>query len=114
MDPRNSRLVRIDDLNGTNWISYGAAGSGVGQFAGFTSVAIDNSGRIYVADTGNKRVMRFDDMFGTNWTMLTQSQPFKGVSYSFQSPVAVALDPPARSMSPTTSILPGRWLELMI
>lgn len=92
MDTGNSRLVRIDDMNGNNWISYGTAGSDVDQFASFTSVAIDASGRIYVADTGNLRIVRFDDMSGTNWTVLTQSPPVNGISYSFQSPVAVALD----------------------
>lgn len=33
-----------------------------------------------------------DDMYGTNWTTLTQSQPINGATYSFSSPVAVALD----------------------
>ena len=33
-----------------------------------------------------------DDMAGTNWTELTQSQPVNGVSYSFSSPAAVAVD----------------------
>ncbi|HTC88958.1 MAG TPA: choice-of-anchor D domain-containing protein [Bryobacteraceae bacterium] len=93
MDTGNSRVVRIDDLNGTNWITYGSVGSGVGQFAQWlTSVAVDSSGRIYVADTGNKRIVRIDDVSGTNWTALTQSVPVNGASYSFQSPVAVAVD----------------------
>jgi streptogramin lyase len=93
MDTGNSRIVRIDDLNGTNWISYGAVGSGAGQFAQYlTSLAVDSSGRIYVADTGNVRIVRMDDMSGTNWTTLTQSQPINGATYSFSSPVAVALD----------------------
>jgi sugar lactone lactonase YvrE len=92
MDTGNSRLVRIDDMNGTNWISYGTVGSGVGQFASYVSVAVDASNRIYVADTGNGRIVRIDDMNGTNWTVLTQSPPVNGVSYSFYSPAAVALD----------------------
>jgi hypothetical protein len=93
MDSGNYRVVRMDDMNGTNWVSYGSAGSGVGQFAAYlSSVAVDASGRIYVADTGNLRIVRFDDMAGANWTALTQSAPVNGVSYGFQSPVAVALD----------------------
>ncbi len=92
MDTGNSRFIRIDDMNGTNWVSYGAVGSGVGQFASFTSVTVDASDRIYVADTGNRRVVRIDDMNGTNWTTLTQSPPINGVTYSFASPVAVAVD----------------------
>jgi streptogramin lyase len=93
MDTGNSRVVRIDDMTGANWISYGSFGTGVGQFAQYlTSLAVDSSGRIYVADTGNLRIVRIDDMAGTNWTALTQSVPVNGVSYSFSSPVAVALD----------------------
>ncbi len=92
MDTGNSRLVRMDDMNGTNWISYGTVGSGVGQFASYMTVAVDASNRIYVADTGNQRIVRIDDMNGTNWTVLTQSPPVNGVSRSFYSPVAVALD----------------------
>ena len=93
MDTGNCRVVRIDDLNGTNWIAYGSVGSGTGQFAQYlTSLAVDSAARIYVADTGNKRVVRIDDMNGTNWTALTSSPVVNGVSYSLQSPAAVALD----------------------
>jgi hypothetical protein len=92
MDTGNSRLVSIDDMNGTNWTSFGTVGSGVGQFASFGWVAVDASNRIYVADAGNRRIVRMDDMNGTNWTALTQSPPVNGVSSSFSSPVAVAVD----------------------
>ncbi len=93
LDAGNYRVVRIDDMNGTNWIAYGSAGSGVGQISQYLgSMALDSSGRIYIADTGNLRIVRFDDMFGANWTTLTQSQPINGATYSFSSPVAVALD----------------------
>jgi hypothetical protein len=92
MDTGNSRIVRIDDMTGANWITYGAVGSGVGQFASFSSIALDTESRIYVADTGNLRIVRFDDMHGTNWTTLAHSQPINGVTYSFQSPVSVAVD----------------------
>lgn len=97
MDSGNCRIVRIDDMNGANWISYGTAGSGVGQFSQYLqSVAVDASARIYVPDTGNLRLIRIDDMSGTNWTVLTQSPPVNGASYSFQSPAAVALDSAGR------------------
>jgi sugar lactone lactonase YvrE len=96
MDTGNSRLVRIDDLNGSNWITLSAVGSGVGQLSSFISVAVDSRGRIYVPDTGNRRIVRMDDMTGTNWTVLMQSPPVNGVSSSFQSPAAVAIDPAGR------------------
>jgi len=97
MDSGNFRVVRMDDLAGANWVAYGTAGSGLGQFSQYlTSLAVDAGGRVYVADTGNKRLVRIDDMSGTNWTVLTQSPAVNGVSYSLQSPAAVALDPAGR------------------
>ena len=92
MDTGNNRFVRIDNMTGANWVTYGTVGSGVGQFSTFMWVAIDSSNRIYIADTGNLRIVRIDDMTGTNWTTLTQSPPVNGVSYTFSSPVAVAID----------------------
>ncbi len=92
MDTGNSRFVRIDDMTGANWITYGSVGSGVGQFLSFLSVAIDSNNRIYIADAGNRRIIRIDDMTGANWTALTQSPSVNGFSYTFGSPEAVAVD----------------------
>jgi hypothetical protein len=64
----SAQILRSDDLNGTNLTSYGAQGSGVGQFYGAYGIALDSAGRIYVADTYNGRVVRIDNMKGLNWT----------------------------------------------
>ena len=50
--------------------TFGTCGSGAKQFStgGLADLAVDSSGRIYVADPGNGRIDRFDDMTGTNWT----------------------------------------------
>jgi hypothetical protein len=64
----SGQILRSDDLNGTNLISYGTQGSDVGQFYGAYGIALDSAGRIYIADTYNGRVVRIDDMNGTNWT----------------------------------------------
>jgi sugar lactone lactonase YvrE len=64
----SGQILRSDDLNGTNLISFGTQGSDVGQFYGANSIALDSAGRIYVADTYNGRVVRIDNMNGTNWT----------------------------------------------
>jgi len=64
----SGQILRSDDLNGTNLISYGTQGSDVGQFYGANSIALDSAGRVYIADTYNSRVVRIDDMNGTNWT----------------------------------------------
>jgi len=62
------QILRSDDLNGTNLVSYGTQGSDVGQFYGAYGIAVDSAGRIYVSDTYNARIVRIDDMNGTNWT----------------------------------------------
>jgi 6-bladed beta-propeller len=64
----SGQILRSDDLNGTNLISYGTQGSDVGQFYGAYGIALDSAGRIYIADTYNGRVVRIDDMNGANWT----------------------------------------------
>jgi ASPM-SPD-2-Hydin domain-containing protein/centrosomal CEP192-like protein/NHL repeat-containing protein len=62
------QIHRSDDLQGTNQISFGSQGGGVGQLYGAYGLALDSAGRIYVADTYNCRIVRIDDMTGTNWT----------------------------------------------
>src|SRR5579863_3962913 len=84
----NARILRSDDLSRTNAIAYGTQGSGVGQFYGPQGIALDASGRIYIADIYNDRIVRIDDMNGTNW-----------ISYGaygtgpFVSPQSVSIDP---------------------
>ncbi len=96
MDTGNSRLVRMDDMSGTNWLTFDSVGSGVNQFASFVSVAVDAANRIYVADGGNQRIVRMDDMTGANWTELSQSPVINSYIYSFSSPVAVTVDAAGR------------------
>ncbi len=61
-------LVRIDDITGAGAVGFGNGGSGVGQFNNAIGVALDEAGRIYIADQGNHRIVRIDDMEGTGWT----------------------------------------------
>jgi streptogramin lyase len=63
-----SRILRSDDLYGTNQLTYGSTGSGIGQFYGTSGIALDSSGRIYIGDLYNARIVRIDDMTGKNWT----------------------------------------------
>src|SRR2546427_509626 len=97
MDTGNNQLVRMDDMNGTNWTTLSGIGSGDGQFAQYVApVAFDASGRIYIADTGNRRIVRMDDTSGTNWTTLTQSPVIGMYIFSFGSPIGVAVDAAGR------------------
>src|SRR6267143_1645082 len=83
------QILRSDDLNGSNLISYGTQGSDVGQFYGAYGVAVDSAGRIYVADTYNARIVRIDDMNGTNWTSFGTYGPDIG---QFNNPSGISID----------------------
>src|SRR5437016_9593524 len=84
------QILRSDDLNGSNLISYGTQGSDVGQFYGAYGIALDSAGRIYVADTYNARIVRIDDMNGTNWTSFGTSGWDVG---QFNNPSGISIDP---------------------
>ncbi len=86
----NARILRSDDLSGTNAIAYGTQGSGVGQFYGPQGIALDSSGRIYIADIYNDRIVRIDDMNGTNWTSFGTYGTGAG---QFVNPQSVSVDP---------------------
>jgi sugar lactone lactonase YvrE len=71
-DTYNCRIVRIDDMLGTNWTEYdsaGGCGSGTGQVYEPTGIAVDSTGHIYVTDPYNAQLIRMDDLTGANWTV---------------------------------------------
>src|SRR5437879_9537740 len=87
------QILRSDDLQGTNLISYGTQGSDVGQFYGAYGIALDSAGRIYVADTYNGRIVRIDDMNGTNWTSFGTYGSDAG---QFSNPSGISIDAAGR------------------
>ncbi|MGE0394575.1 MAG: NHL repeat-containing protein [Vicinamibacterales bacterium] len=78
-DRDNRRLVRMDDVAGTGWTALTGNGSDQLSFPGTRSacfqsnygtadVAVDATGRIYVASSSPHRLIRVDNMSGTGWT----------------------------------------------
>jgi len=63
----DSRIIRIDDLTGKNWVSFGTFGKGVNQFKYPNHVTVGPDGKIYLADSRNDRIVRIDDMTGKGW-----------------------------------------------
>ena len=91
----NFRIVRMDDMKGTNWTAFGHYGSGTGEFINPCGLWGDGQGRIYVADQGNDRIVRIDDMNGTNWTAIGSfgTRPEPGKLYA---PCGVCVDSAGR------------------
>ncbi|MBI3274127.1 MAG: NHL repeat-containing protein, partial [Candidatus Colwellbacteria bacterium] len=61
------RLIRMDDMGGTGWVSFGSLGEGVNQFNEPKQLARDKQGRIYISDQINARIVRIDDITGKGW-----------------------------------------------
>lgn len=71
---QNNRLVKFTNPADLSvYTTLGTQGSGALQFDNPTDVAIDSTGRIYVADAGNQRIVRMDDFTGAGWTTLDVS-----------------------------------------
>jgi sugar lactone lactonase YvrE len=91
----NFRIVRCDDMQGTNWTELGRYGSREGEFVNPCGICLDRQERIYVADQGNDRIIRFDDMSGKNWmtigTFGTGDEPLK-----LYAPTGVGVDQSGR------------------
>ena len=68
-DSGNNRVVKYSK-DGTFIKSWGKTGYGPGEFRMLHSIAIDNQGRVFVADRGNNRIQIFDQegKFLAQWT----------------------------------------------
>jgi hypothetical protein len=67
-DTGNNRIQRFG-VAGTFQRQWGTPGSGPGQFASPTGIAVDDAGHVYVVDSGNNRVQKFstDGGFLAEW-----------------------------------------------
>jgi sugar lactone lactonase YvrE len=55
------RVVRVDDISGTNPVAFNT----LGGLTGF-GIGVDSTGRIYVSFVNNGQIHRYDDMTGAN------------------------------------------------
>jgi DNA-binding beta-propeller fold protein YncE len=69
-EQRHQRVLRMDDMNGTNGTAFVARGDEPKQVNRHMGswIFVDDAGRIYITYDGNHRIVRMDDMNGTNWT----------------------------------------------
>src|SRR2546426_690719 len=68
-DLHNHHVVRIHDMTGAGWTTFGTDGRGVNQFDAPEGIAVTAAGQIFVVDSGNDRIVRINDMTGgAGWT----------------------------------------------
>ena len=76
VDAKNHRVVRFDDMQGTNWTTLKAspvdAGAGLSAFAGPQYIAFSPAGKMLVTDATNNSIIQVDDMTGAGWTAVQQ------------------------------------------
>lgn len=88
-DTYNHRLAFVGGKSGrAEFRTFGARGSGRGQFYEPRGLAVDARGRLLVVDTENARVVRIDDMSGKGWTEFRPTD-----EHRFSLPDAVAVHP---------------------
>jgi tripartite motif-containing protein 71 len=89
-DGLNNRIVRIDDMDGSNWQEYSAA-----KFRYPYELSLDSRGRIYVADSDNDRVVRMDDFTGKGLLFWGKRGTMPG---ELKVPVGIAFDGDGRML----------------
>ncbi|HSA73181.1 MAG TPA: hypothetical protein VLD84_04425 [Nitrososphaeraceae archaeon] len=84
--------------------AWGSLGSGNGQFNNPTDVALDSSGRVYVADKGNNRIQMFK---GTGDFIRAWNTESPGTS-EFEALIGVAVDSSANQIYAAESRVQGQ------
>jgi hypothetical protein len=91
-DTGNDRIVRIDDMTGRGWTTFGTSGSGVNQFRSPEGIFVNATGQIFVADAGNHRLVRINDMTGSGWTTF-DTYTIRGADHWYWSPTGIFVTP---------------------
>jgi streptogramin lyase len=84
-----NRIVRVDNITGAGWTTFGTKGSGAYQFSSPRGVFVNATG-IYAADSGNHRIVRINNMTGAGWT--TFGSYGRGVN-QFTIPRSIVMTP---------------------
>src|SRR5207245_3850793 len=71
-DWANHRIVRLDDMQGRNWTTFGEGNDRERQFHFPVAIVVDAVGRIYVTEQRHHRLTRMDDLSGGHWTTFTR------------------------------------------
>ena len=85
---RNNHVIKKFNSNGEYLATFGASGSGNGQFLYPEDVAVDSSGNIYVAEYGNNRIQKLD----SSGNYLAQWGSEGGGNSQFQLPGGITVD----------------------
>jgi len=87
-DTGNNRIQKFDS-SGSFVTSWGAYGTGSGQFVSPSGITLDPAGNVYVADTGNNRIQKFtaNGEFVTAWGTPGSDNG------QFNEPYGIAIDP---------------------
>ncbi len=83
-----SEIVKKYTRSGHHVATWGASGTGDGEFSGPSDIAVDIYGNVYVADSGNNRIQVFDENgnFIRKWGVLGTGD------YDFDDPISVDTD----------------------
>ncbi len=80
-DTGNRRVVRVDGIDGSGWVSFGSGGTptptnpAVGKFRRPTGLAVDGNDELWIADWECSRVVRIASMTGAGWFTVGVSAP---------------------------------------
>lgn len=66
-DLGHDRIIRVDDMAGRGWTTFGRKGLGIGELNYPRGIWVDSAEHIYIADRENHRIIRINDMAGTGW-----------------------------------------------